>query len=54
MSARFGRELRDTALAYAGRGIPVLPLHYPVTRASAARPVLAGEPPPAGWGRGCS
>ena len=48
-------ELRNAALAYAARGIPVLPLHYPVARASAARPVPAGQPPAGpGWARGCS
>jgi hypothetical protein len=32
----------------------VLPLHHPVARASAARPVPAGQPPVAGWALGCS
>ncbi len=55
MTVRPGHELRNAALAYAARGIPVLPLHHPVTRASAARPVLAGQPPAGpGWARGCS
>jgi hypothetical protein len=35
--------LRDAALGYAARGIPVLPLHYPVTRLHTARLVPAGE-----------
>jgi hypothetical protein len=47
--------LRDAALGYASRGIPVLPLHYPVTRPQASGPVPAG---PAfgrpGWSTGCS
>jgi Bifunctional DNA primase/polymerase, N-terminal len=30
--------LRDAALAYASRGIPVLPLHHPVTRLRAPQP----------------
>jgi hypothetical protein len=45
------QELRDAALAYASRGIPVLPLHYPVARAQAARPVPADLA--AGWALGC-
>jgi hypothetical protein len=53
VTARPGHELRNAALAYAASGIPVLPLHHPVTRTSAARPVPAGQPP-AGWARGCS
>jgi hypothetical protein len=45
--------LRDAALGYAARGIPVLPLHHPVTR---PRPAMAGD---GGLGRagvevGCS
>jgi hypothetical protein len=48
------QDLRHAALAYAVRGIPVLPLHHPVTRASAARPGPAGQPPAPGWARGCS
>jgi hypothetical protein len=45
--------LRDAALAYAARGIPVLPLHHPVTR---PRPVPAGDGrlARAGIGVGCS
>jgi hypothetical protein len=54
VSTRPGHELRNAALAYAARAIPVLPLHHPVTHAAAARPVPVGEPRPAGWGRGCS
>jgi hypothetical protein len=46
------QELRDAALAYASRGVPVLPLHYPVARAQAARPVPADLA--AGWALGCS
>jgi hypothetical protein len=49
--SRPDQELRDAALAYASRGIPVLPLHHPVTRPSAARPAPADQP---GWARGCS
>jgi hypothetical protein len=55
VTARPGHELRDAALAYAARGIPVLPLHHPVTRGSAVRLVPAGQPPPGpGWALGCS
>jgi hypothetical protein len=52
VTARPGHELRDAALGYAARGIPVLPLHYPVARAQAARPAPAGQP--AGWALACS
>jgi hypothetical protein len=45
--------LRDAALGYAARGIPVLPLHYPVTRPHAG-PVPVGQLEPPGWPAGCS
>jgi hypothetical protein len=52
---RPGLGLRDAALAYAARGIPVLPLHYPVTRLRPARPVPAGAPlARPQWATGCS
>ena len=35
-------QLRDAAVGYASRGIPVLPLHYPVTRPQTSRPLPAG------------
>jgi hypothetical protein len=38
--SRPGLGLRDAALAYAARGIPVLPLHHPVTR---PRPAMAAD-----------
>jgi Bifunctional DNA primase/polymerase, N-terminal len=41
---RPGFALRDAAVGYASRGIPVLPLHYPITRRHGARPVPAGQP----------
>jgi hypothetical protein len=41
---RPGYLLRDAALAYATRGIPVLPLHHPVAFMRSARPVPAGQP----------
>jgi hypothetical protein len=44
VTARSGHELRNAALAYAARGIPVLPLHHPVASVTAARPVPVGQP----------
>jgi bifunctional DNA primase/polymerase-like protein len=38
-----GSLLRDAALGYASRGIPVLPLHYPATHLRSARPVGDGR-----------
>jgi hypothetical protein len=53
--SRPGLGLRDAALAYAARGIPVLPLHYPVTRLRPAHPVPAGAPlARPQWATGCS
>jgi hypothetical protein len=53
--SRPGILLRDAALGYAYRGIPVLPLHYPVRRPQAAGPVPFGQPPErSGWPAGCS
>jgi Bifunctional DNA primase/polymerase, N-terminal len=48
-------QLRDAALGYASRGIPVLPLHYPLLHHSDLQPV-AGDRPlvPATAGTGCS
>jgi hypothetical protein len=46
--------LRDAAVGYASRGIPVLPLHYPMTRPQAPRPLPAGQPGRSGWSTGCS
>ncbi len=40
---RSGFSLRDAALGYASRGIPVLPLHYPVAHLRSARPVPDGH-----------
>jgi hypothetical protein len=42
--SRPGYLKRDASLAYASRGIPVLPLHYPVAHLRGARPVPAGQP----------
>jgi Bifunctional DNA primase/polymerase, N-terminal len=40
---RPGYVLRDAALGYASRGIPVLPLHYPVAHLQSARAVPDGR-----------
>jgi hypothetical protein len=45
-------QLRDAALGYASRGIPVLPLHYPLPHRGDLQPVT-GHPQPA-VGSGCS
>jgi hypothetical protein len=50
---RPGTELRDAALAYAARGIPVLPLHHPLTRPRPAT-AAAGRLGRAGVEVGCS
>jgi hypothetical protein len=53
--SRRGLALRDAALGYVSRGIPVLPLHYPIPRPHPARPVPAGQPlGRPGWSTGCS
>jgi len=45
-------QLRDAALGYASRSIPVLPLHYPLPHRSDLQQV-PGDQPPAAW-IGCS
>jgi Bifunctional DNA primase/polymerase, N-terminal len=45
-------QLRDAALAYASRGIPVLPLHYPLPHRGGLQPVTGDQPP--GLGTSCS
>jgi hypothetical protein len=53
--SRPGFLLRDAALGYASRGIPVLPLHYPVATLQSARPVEVGRPPQRPtWSTACS
>jgi hypothetical protein len=52
--SRPGLGLRDAALAYAARGIPVLPLHYPVTRPRAVGAMAAGRPAAPEVRVGCS
>jgi hypothetical protein len=37
-------QLRDAALSYASRGIPVLPLHYPLPHRSDLQPLTGGRP----------
>jgi hypothetical protein len=39
------RQLRDAALSYASRGIPVLPLHYPLPHRGDLQPVTGDHPP---------
>jgi hypothetical protein len=46
-------ELRDAAVAYASRGIPVLPLHYPLLQRGDLQPV-GGDRHPAMGRTGCS
>jgi putative DNA primase/helicase len=53
--SRASWELRDAALSYASRGIPVLPLHSPLPHRGDVQPVGRDRhrPSPAG-GMGCS
>jgi Bifunctional DNA primase/polymerase, N-terminal len=46
-------QLRDAALGYANRDIPVLPLHYPLPHRGGLQPV-AGDPQPAVARAACS
>jgi hypothetical protein len=46
-------QLRDAAVGYAARGIPVLPLHHPIPHRSGLQPV-AGDPQAAAQSAGCS
>ena len=46
-------QLRDAAVGYASRGIPVLPLHYPLPRRTGLQPV-ACDPQAAAVRAGCS
>jgi hypothetical protein len=36
-------QLRDAALGYASRGIPVLPVHYPIPHTATCGPSLATD-----------
>jgi hypothetical protein len=46
--------LRDAALGYASRGIPVLPLHHPLLHRGDLQPVNGDPQPAEGEGSGCS
>jgi hypothetical protein len=46
-------QLRDAALGYASRGIPVLPLHYPLPHHGDLQPIPGDQPPPAKAGCSC-
>jgi Bifunctional DNA primase/polymerase, N-terminal len=46
-------QLRDAALGYASRGIPVLPLHYPLPHHGELQPVPGDQPPPTTAGCSC-
>jgi Bifunctional DNA primase/polymerase, N-terminal len=50
---RLSWQLRDAALGYASRGIPVLPLHYPLLHRTGLQPVTADQPPRLGTGCSC-
>jgi hypothetical protein len=45
--------MRDAALGYASRGIPVLPLHYPLPHRSGLQPVGGDQLPALGTGCSC-
>jgi hypothetical protein len=51
---RPGYVMRDAALAYASRGIPVLPLHHPVAHMRSARWVADQPPTKPEWWSACS
>jgi hypothetical protein len=46
-------QLRDAALGYASRGIPVLPLHYPLPHHDGLQPVPGDQAPPVRTGCSC-
>jgi len=53
--SRTGLLLREAALGYASRGIPVLPLHYPLPHRGDVQPLTGDRPPvPAPPTTGCS
>jgi Bifunctional DNA primase/polymerase, N-terminal len=51
--SRPSRQLRDAALGYASRGIPVLPLHYPLPHRNDLQPVDGNRHPAVGSGCSC-
>jgi hypothetical protein len=51
--SRLRWQLRDAAVAYAARGIPVLPLHYPLSHRNGLQPVDGNHPPKRGAGCSC-
>jgi hypothetical protein len=51
--SRPGWQSRDAALGYASRGIPVLPLHYPLPHHGDLQPVSGDQPPAVGTGCSC-
>jgi Bifunctional DNA primase/polymerase, N-terminal len=46
-------QLRDAAIGYAARGIPVLPLHYPLPHRNDLQSVGGNQPPTPGSGCSC-
>ena len=46
-------QLRDAAVGYASRGIPVLPLHYPLPHHGGLQPVPDDQRPPVRTGCSC-
>jgi hypothetical protein len=46
-------QLRDAAVGYAARGIPVLPLHYPLPHRNGLQPVAGDQRPVVGSGCSC-
>jgi hypothetical protein len=51
--SRRSLQLRDAALSYASRGIPVLPLHYPLPHRGDVQPVPGDQQPVVGTGCSC-
>ena len=51
--SRASWQSRDAALGYATRGIPVLPLHYPLPHRSGLQPVASDHPPTLATGCSC-
>jgi Bifunctional DNA primase/polymerase, N-terminal len=51
--SRSSWRLRDAAVGYAARGIPVLPLHYPLSHRNDLQPVGGNRQPAVGVGCSC-